>query len=82
VETQTFFTFQNKSTNILLRGAQGAYIHSPAGTGGIEGQGQIWWEANKNASDLDPGSVARPRHSIRLDIWLTDACSVPPMIPS
>lgn len=41
VETQTFFVFQNKSTSILLKGAKGAYIYSPAGTGGFEGNGQI-----------------------------------------
>ena len=48
------------SFSALDQGAKGAYIHSPAGTGGIEGQGQVWWEANKNDSDLDPGTLRRP----------------------
>lgn len=40
LETQVFYTFQNKSTNIQLKGAKGAYIHSPAGTGALDGTSQ------------------------------------------
>lgn len=59
---QLFFTpFQGKSTLIMMENAYKAHVYSPSGTGGLDGNGQLWFVAELSQWLL---------------LWLTSLCKL------